>query len=111
MAVDKKADRPVGPDRPDKRKILRQLADRFAQAMCAELLSHRKHLDALSPTRGARTPTPEELTIVRATKQGWLAKSRERIMLLNQMEDLLGIVHRPGKSAREALDDIPDDPT
>ena len=105
MAANKK------PDKPDKRKVLRELGDKFTQAMVKELLAHRKHLDALVPTHGARTPTPEERAVVQATKQGWLARSRERILILGQMEDLLGIVHKPGRSARERLDQLPDNPT
>ena len=97
--------------KPNRDTVLRDLGNKLGKAMVRELLAQRKYQDALQITQGARTPTTEDRNVVAAAKQGWLARSRERIQILTQMEDLLGIVHKPGKSARERLDQLPDDPT
>ena len=90
--------------KPDKRKVLKDLGDRLGKAVLAELLAQKKHQDARQVFYGARTPTAEDKACIAAAKQGWMARSRERIMILNQMEDLLGIVHKPRKPPGEIVD-------
>lgn len=95
--------------KPDKRQVLRELSEKLGKAVLNELLAQKKHQDARQILQGARTPTQEDRACIRATKQAWMSKSRERIQLLAQMEDLLGIVHKSPKPPGDILDQAPPD--
>lgn len=97
-----------GEKKMDKRKALRDLSEKLGAAYLAELLAEKRHQDARAVLHGARTPTAGDHANIAATRKAMLTKARERLVVMTEMDALLGIERDKKTPPGQALDAVPD---
>lgn len=90
--------------KPDKRTVLRELADKLAKAYLDELMAEKRHQDARQVLFGARTPTAGDKANIEATRKALLAKARVRVGILAEMDTVLGIERAKKTPPGQVLD-------